>query len=258
MAKRSREDNAGGEAGSGDVSSPSDIETAHTPKFASLEPPERSKRTTAMVCSLAPHKKPINFSSYSEYETHYQIAHTNRCIECHTNLPTPHFLDLHIAENHDPILAARRDRGEKTYACFVEGCDKVCLEWKKRRSHLVDKHGFPRNYDFFIVNTGIDGKRSMLRPGVDAQGHRKSSRERYRRGSSVTESTMGTEATSVSAPTDIGQEMEGVSSNKTDDMANKQAVAEVEGLATSMSALKMVPRSVTFGKRKGQSGFAKS
>lgn len=49
------------------------------------------------------------------------------------------------------------------YACFVEGCDKVCRTWQKRRSHLVDKHGYPRNYDYFIVNDGVDRRRSMLR-----------------------------------------------------------------------------------------------
>ena len=32
--------------------------------------------------------------------------------------------------------------------------------------HLVDKHFYPRNYDFFIVNDGVDPRRngSMLRP----------------------------------------------------------------------------------------------
>ncbi|KAF3039412.1 hypothetical protein E8E12_008917 [Didymella heteroderae] len=34
----------------------------------------------------------------------------------------------------------------------------------KRRMHCVDKHQFPKNYDFFIINDGIDRRNSMLRP----------------------------------------------------------------------------------------------
>ena len=29
--------------------------------------------------------------------------------------------------------------------------------------HCIDKHQFPRNYDFFIINDGIDRRTSMLR-----------------------------------------------------------------------------------------------
>lgn len=38
----------------------------------------------------------------------------NRCVECGKNFPTDLFLNLHIEENHDPLTAARRERGEKT------------------------------------------------------------------------------------------------------------------------------------------------
>lgn len=30
--------------------------------------------------------------------------------------------------------------------------------------HCIDKHQFPKNYDFFIINDGIDRRNSMLRP----------------------------------------------------------------------------------------------
>lgn len=233
----------------------------HTPKYASLEPEEKHSAST-MRCLLPPHK-PLSFPTYDAYDTHYQQDHTNRCSECKKNFPTAHFLNLHLAENHDPIVAARREKGEKTYACFVDGCDKVCGEWTKRRSHLVDKHGFPRNYDFFVVNSGIDGRRSMLRAGVDAQGHRTSSRER--RSSSATEASQTTEATSVSeAPageskvkSEAAVENDGGEQSKS--VASEQkAGGSVDELTSSMSALKMVPRSITFGRRKGRAGLAKS
>ena len=73
-----------------------------------------------MRCSLPPHRETLSFTSYADYEVHYRQAHVNRCVECGRNFPTGRFLDLHIEENHDPLTAAKRDRGEKT-VCFVSG-----------------------------------------------------------------------------------------------------------------------------------------
>ena len=42
--------------------------------------------------------------------------------------------------------------------------------------HLVDKHFFPRNYDFFIVNDGIDRRSSMLRPPKSFRKYNKGQR----------------------------------------------------------------------------------
>lgn len=66
-----------------------------------------------MKCSLPPHG-PLTFTSFDDYDVHYQELHMNRCSDCYKNFPDQHFLGLHIAENHDPISAAKRDRGEKT------------------------------------------------------------------------------------------------------------------------------------------------
>jgi hypothetical protein len=221
---------------------------SHTPKYAQLE---RQSNQTIIKCSLPPHQT-LAFSNYQGYETHYAQSHTNRCSECRKNFPSAHFLDLHLSEAHDPIVGTRRYRGEKTYACFVEGCDKLCRDWMKRKSHLVDKHLFPKNYDFFIVNSGIDGRRSMLRPGIDAHGHRKSSRER--RCSSATDATQSTEATSVSQQTGDVEAAAPAIAKTTESIED----AVMDSVTKSMSSLQFVPRSVTFGKRKGKSGFAKS
>jgi hypothetical protein len=249
---------------------------SHPPKYASIEPPDQDEAT--MRCAL--NHKPLTFNTYEEYEVHYQQCHTNRCQQCHKNFPSAHFLELHIAESHDPITAARRDAGERTYACFVEGCEKVCGEWKKRRAHLVDKHGFPKNYDFLVVEHGIDGRRSLLRAGVDEQGHRKSSRERGGSISSAPGATPSTDATSVSgsyseSPAEE-QRSAAISSSTTqaeDSHGNREAAESTEPkdddqsagtkstvneLTSAMSSLNMVPRSVTFGRRKGRAGLAKS
>jgi len=123
-----------------------------------------------MRCSLPPHRETLSFVSHEDYEIHYAKIHTNRCSECGKNFPTGHFLGLHIEENHNPLREALQERGEKTYGCFVEDCERKCSTPQKRRMHLIDKHMFPRTYNFHIVNDGIDKHRSMLGSG---QAHRR-------------------------------------------------------------------------------------
>lgn len=272
--KRSREDSASSEdkisasspqstsqdAPSGDIS-------VHPPKYALVDASSADMESRIMRCLLPPHK-PLSFTSYEDYETHYNSAHIHRCSECHRNFPDAHFLDLHISENHDPIVAAKRAKGEKTYTCFVKDCEKVCSDWRKRRSHLVDKHGFPKNYDFLVVDSGLDGKWNMLRLGVDAQGHRKSSRER--RSSIATRAiatTQEADAIEVDQQDDAQSGHGSVASRSrklSTSVSNapqkpmQKAAVSVDDITSSMSALNMVPRSVTFGKRKGRAGFAKS
>lgn len=280
MAKRSRE----ASISSLDEATPSTTQSqstsielvGHSAKYSQTESPILSSSSANMRCLLPPHK-PLTFSSYPDYETHYTQTHSNRCSACAANFPTAHFLNLHISENHDPIIAAQRDRsGSKTFGCFVEGCEKVCADWKKRRSHLVDKHGFPRNYDFLVVDSGVDGKRSMLRAGVDGSGHRASSRER--RGSEGSDGTVSTKGTSVSpeppssavakgsfkaqstqeakapqespsSPPWKGKKRSGSTRSLPYGAPVMPAKADMDSIISSMSALNMVPRSVARAKK---------
>jgi hypothetical protein len=121
-------------------------------------------RTMVINCELPPHKRPWAFNSQEEYDVHYQKMHVNRCSVCHKNFPDQHLLQLHISENHDPIRAARADRGEKTYQCLIPTCDRLCSTAPKRRRHCIDKHNVSKDYDFFIINDGIDRRTSMLIP----------------------------------------------------------------------------------------------
>ena len=151
-------------------------------KYTSLDSSTFRHVPEVMRCSLPPHQNIISFSSYEDYEVHYAKTHTNRCRECGRNFPTDHFLGLHIEENHNPLREALQERGEKTYGCFVEDCERKCSTPQKRRLHLIDKHMFPRvsaysqckpphaeipfkTYNFYVVNDGIDKHSSMLRPG---------------------------------------------------------------------------------------------
>ena len=94
---------------------PADSEDADKPpsKIAELEG-SSEERPVGIKCFLPPHKGPLIFSSYEDYEAHYRLAHTNRCLECRKNFPSARFLDLHIEENHDAFAAAKKDKGEPT------------------------------------------------------------------------------------------------------------------------------------------------
>ena len=71
-------------------------------------------RRVAMRCSLPPHAQTVSFETFEEFENHYSKTHVNRCHECNKNFPSEHFLTLHIEENHDPLVEARKAKGEKT------------------------------------------------------------------------------------------------------------------------------------------------
>ncbi|QQK43434.1 Zinc finger, C2H2 [Penicillium digitatum] len=189
-----------------------------------------------MHCSLPPHRETISFTSYEDYEVHYLQSHVNRCSECSKNFPTGHLLNIHIEENHDPLAAARRARGDKTYGCFIEDCERKCSTPQKRRLHLIDKHMFPRSYNFYIVNDGIDAQTSMLRP-VNSHRRRISTSSalegRLRRRSSVSQSNPPAAAIlEKKSPSEMDMDL------------------KIDELEKSMSALKFVPTSVTRNRNK--------
>lgn len=124
-------------------------------------------------CMLPPlcSKDPQVFDSFSHYQLHYLANHTNICAECKKNFPTSKLLDLHIAENHDPFTKIKLQKGEPIFGCFVENCDRLFKDHKKRRLHLIDKHDYPKDYIFSIVDRGI-GKNdtSLLKKNTKSYG----------------------------------------------------------------------------------------
>jgi hypothetical protein len=94
-----------------------DRETSQQPaaKITELDPAAAAAESTFnMRCSLPPHREPVKFASYEEFEAHYHKTHTNRCLECRKNLPSAHLLSLHIEEMHDAFAVVKRERGERT------------------------------------------------------------------------------------------------------------------------------------------------
>ncbi|KAL8927935.1 MAG: hypothetical protein Q9208_002010 [Pyrenodesmia sp. 3 TL-2023] len=258
MAKRSREDSP--PAPSADPSSPSPspsvdgpqtpptsgaVDDSRSTKYLQISSDAPARNPVAMKCSLPPHPTTLTFPTFSDFETHYAQTHSNRCSSCQKNFPTAHFLDLHISENHDSLVAARRAREEKTYRCFVEDCEKVCSTPQKRRMHLQAKHFFPKDYEFFIVNDGIDKRSSMLRT-------------RHRRGSSAASRAVYREQkrfpsqdVAQDTPTErVSDEEQSHQLSSKDDKFQTpiSQTQDMDDLTSTMSALKFVPSSVRFGR----------
>lgn len=220
-----------------------------------------------MQCSLPPHRDVPTFATIDEYEVHYTREHSNRCSSCGRNFPTAHFLSLHIDEHHNPLREAAQAQGEKTYACFVQDCGRKCSTPQKRRLHLIDKHMFPKVYNFRIVDVGIDKSTSMLKEGqrrrVSVSSEQKnppSSRRRASTGLSSTEHVRNVaDQRQSGVKEDARPESTAMSGNglgtsrrlaKSTGTTTTPSDVSIDDLESSMSALRFVPPSVLLRQEK--------
>ncbi|TLS23199.1 uncharacterized protein PpBr36_05887 [Pyricularia pennisetigena] len=230
---------------------------APSPKIRELDCDGEGGAASLFRCTL--HPQPVVFRDYDDYHAHYNKQHVNRCHECRKNLPSDHLLSVHIEECHDAFLAARREKGEHTYSCFVEGCDRKCRDPSKRRRHLIDKHMYPPNFFFDVVRYGIDGRQSLLcdinaqqrRPKPKPEGQElrgaatlKSQKQFDDHGKQITAANVA-EGVVVLEPVETHAAEKDIEMN------------DAASLTGGMSALKLVPRSITFG-RSGRRGFTRS
>ncbi|EXJ79779.1 hypothetical protein A1O3_08063 [Capronia epimyces CBS 606.96] len=220
---------------------------------------EAASHQSAIQCSLPPHRETLDFASIEAFEVHYAKDHSNRCTSCGKNFPTAHFLALHIDEHHNTFREALQAKGEKTYACFVEGCERRCSTPQKRRLHLMDKHLFPKMYNFRIVDTGIDKSLSMLHEGrrrrvstatdpTQMSRHRTHEAQLEQRPKRQSPAPVPPRRDSAE-PSRREQEEIGVGNLKSSKHVSDSTVND---LAASMSALQFVPPSVANKQRDKQ------
>ena len=132
--------------------------------------------------------------------------------------------------------------------------------------HLIDKHMFPKNYDFFIVNSGIDKRSSMLRPRhrkLSSAASRAFARDPKPTSNPKTPSAVQADsASNLPDPTTISSNMaKDLSSDEDADHSvgpPKSTNAAVEDLTSTMSELRFVPPSVRFGRGGRRGGLSRS
>lgn len=115
---------------------------------------------------------------------------------------------------------------------------------------------FPKDYDFFVVNDGIDRRSSMLRSGKHRRRnsvaqHSIRFEDRERRRSSTLGSTERSDG-------DVAEERETPEVHLTPPHSKEDV--DVDDLTGAMSALKFVPLSVRFGRSRGRGrgGFSRT
>ncbi|TVU25367.1 hypothetical protein EJB05_27861, partial [Eragrostis curvula] len=84
-----------------------------------------------------------------DFEDHYITRHTASCSVCSRVYPTSRLLSIHVSEAHDSYFQAKVARGFPMYECLVEGCGVKLKSYKSRQQHLIDKHQFPKSFEFF-------------------------------------------------------------------------------------------------------------
>jgi hypothetical protein len=166
----------------------------------------------------------------------------------------------------------------------VPDCDRLCSAPHKRRLHCIDKHQFPRDYDFYVVNDGIDRRSSMLRPPhrrrSSTMNSTTSTASRTRASEANSEAMQVVHDADRGEPDGEGEEAEGAAPNDgarapvklrgrggfthprgsrganhnhgrgrgggepSTAPANNTAADPMEGLASRMSALQFVPHSL--------------
>ncbi|KAK6203412.1 uncharacterized protein RJT21DRAFT_82439 [Scheffersomyces amazonensis] len=117
---------------------------------------QRKVEDDGCVCNIPPcHLNPILFKDYLAYESHITTNHTFICQQCHRRFPSNSILTLHIDENHNPFLKIKQERGDKVFRCIESECSKVCRTPKTRRLHMIEKHNYPKEFRFDVINRGL-------------------------------------------------------------------------------------------------------
>ncbi|KAF4569541.1 Protein fmp52, mitochondrial [Pleurotus pulmonarius] len=170
----------------------------------------------------------------------------------------------HQTECHDPLAAIRKDRGEKIFACHLASCPRLFSTPKTRRLHLIQAHGFPKEYFFAVTNKGIGGLlrkwgdgASMIRgqwkprEKKDGQGVQGGSESADDSDDSESDEDEGSEV----------MEVDGKDGYDTTPKASARATrtlddTDMDKIADSLSSLSLVPASVRFGRGGKTTGFA--
>ena len=103
-------------------------------------------------CNLLTQCAKLEFKTYLDYESHYQITHTYTCIECQRILLSQHYLQLHITEKHDPFVALTLET-KPNFECFLSRCKELFMNSKDRKHHCLKVHGFEAISNFVGSNS---------------------------------------------------------------------------------------------------------
>ncbi|RPD77117.1 hypothetical protein L226DRAFT_559242 [Lentinus tigrinus ALCF2SS1-7] len=250
--------------------------SATPPPHSDADPSPSSAGPSYLLCTLPPTchppNRPTELSGTRELEQHYAMYHAHVCEEngCGCVFPDARLLELHQTECHDPIAAVRQERGDKIFACFLATCPGVFSTPARRRQHLIQAHGYPKEYFFAVTNKGVGGLlkkwgegASMLRRPWRARD----SENQEDQDTAVAEEDVAHKAHDK-APTDSEHPHDGHSDSSEDEILLEKIQVErpvraresesaapahgashdVDTLANALDSLALVPSTIQFGR----------
>ncbi|EJD00004.1 uncharacterized protein FOMMEDRAFT_30705 [Fomitiporia mediterranea MF3/22] len=269
-----------------DSSEPTSSSPNQVPTTKAIRLTKTTSSTAPLFCSLPPtchppHNTPTALADSNELEVHYAKYHAHVCEErgCAAVFPNIRLLELHQTECHNPLALIKKERGEKIFACHLETCPRKFLDPKKRRLHLIQAHGFPKEYFFAVTNKGVGGL--LKKWGEGASMIRGSWKARDGQLAENVDDAMNTEDIGYSDNDNDDTDEEILSTGTVKDIStiemqssemqhtaqrsqipdnadlHRQVTApgavqapddELNGLTNSMSSLSLVPSSIRFGR----------
>ena len=95
----------------------------------SLAPASPGPPRPSISCSLPPTCSihPQSFPTHAALSAHYNSHHAHVCQvpSCGKIFPDNHFLDLHLREFHDPLVAVQRENGKKTVSPLCRSAQRI-------------------------------------------------------------------------------------------------------------------------------------
>lgn len=164
-------------------------------------------------------------------------------------------MELHQTECHDTLAAIRKEKGEKIFACHLPPttCNRVFQTPKARRLHLIQVHGYPKEYFFAVTNKGVGGLLKKWGEGASMIRGQWKPREDEVKDQQIDEQI----DEEPYDEEDLDGEDTAIEDQDITNPVSQRSSSDVDNLAQSMDALSLVPSSVRFG-RGGQKhvGFA--
>ncbi|KAG6885342.1 hypothetical protein C0993_002971 [Termitomyces sp. T159_Od127] len=200
-----------------------------------------------LVCTLPPtcNHKPTPLANSRELEAHYATYHAHVCEQhgCGTVFPEARLLEL--------------------FACHLASCARLFSTPKTRRLHLIQAHGYPKEYFFAVTNKGIGGLLKKWGEGasmIRGQWKRRETSEDNE--GSGDEDNDNIDVHDDRIVDDTGhtdpnpQAKHGIhvrDYTKTTEHTNADEI--LDGLIDNMESLSLVPPSVRFGRGGKKGGF---
>lgn len=187
-----------------------------------------------------------------EFEDHYVTRHTASCSVCSRVYPTSRLLSIHVSETHDSYFQAKVARGFPMYECLVEGCGMKLKSYKSRQQHLIDKHQFPKSFEFF--KKARDSQRQRQKSQRRQTAHkgeetRDNSMDVDGKGARQTNRRYRLKQHDHSEPKENKQQHKEA---QEDEMEVEQKIDELTSAVSRLSTADSTPSSVTFGHRRSR------